>query len=601
MNSFRIGCDRLITWSITSGGEPYDLTGRNIRLKVSTRSAHFFVSPDDFSIDRNKIKWLFRGKDQKYLGPYTITYIENDGMDDMLTFDSCDIFSFVAWSCMENQSSSEDLEISDIDLASDIEVSGIKLQRKLVSVTFQELVSLRNSSGLVPGSFYRITDYMTTTMQESTQSAGHQFDLVVLALSGDTLSERAYAMLHEVESHRELTLTAQNGSTTSYRETEETVDVQGVTYYRWDSIGGGTSVYFNTANPAKGSTPFSQLSNGGMTWDGYFFLNTDPETVYDGDAYFQEAGANLSAWQIWYSLDNDTSRFAWAVPISEGGKGVIYRMIDEFNNDCPYDFKNIVFYSPEDSELSTEYYTFDVANVKDLSITNHCYNNKISPWYNKYIQTLNGIVFKNIQSRDVCHNNRISGNCYNLWFGRNCFFNTIGCDCYSNKFGDTFKFNTLDDTCQNNKFGSDCYSNILGKNCDGIVMSDNCRGNVFYGECESIILGSRCSANEFGVSCKDITLGEKHLNNTFGTECSNIKLPFVYGRRNNFRSGTKNIQITNPETSSTNNQVELYNISLVNDGSTTFTLARRGSDNKILNVVRNSSGVLKIFNIADLV
>ena len=27
----------------------------------------------------------------------------------------------------------------------------------------------------------------------------------------------------------------------------------------------------------------------------------------------------------------------------ESGKGVIYRMIDEFNNDCPYDFKNIQF------------------------------------------------------------------------------------------------------------------------------------------------------------------------------------------------------------------------------------------------------------------
>ena len=40
-----------------------------------------------------------------------------------------------------------------------------------------------------------------------------------------------------------------------------------------------------------------------------------------------------------YCLDNDTSRFAWADEVN--GKGVIYRMIDEFNNDVPYDFKNI--------------------------------------------------------------------------------------------------------------------------------------------------------------------------------------------------------------------------------------------------------------------
>ena len=32
------------------------------------------------------------------------------------------------------------------------------------------------------GSFYRITDYVTTSIQEATQSAGHQFDIIVRAL-----------------------------------------------------------------------------------------------------------------------------------------------------------------------------------------------------------------------------------------------------------------------------------------------------------------------------------------------------------------------------------------------------------------------------------
>lgn len=57
-----------------------------------------------------------------------------------------------------------------------------------------------------------------------------------------------------------------------------------------------------------------------------------------GDQYF--AKSNLSAWRVWYSIDNDTNRFAWA---DENGKGVIYRLIDEWGNDCPYDFKNIRF------------------------------------------------------------------------------------------------------------------------------------------------------------------------------------------------------------------------------------------------------------------
>lgn len=53
------------------------------------------------------------------------------------------------------------------------------------------------------------------------------------------------------------------------------------------------------------------------------------------------ANSNLSAWQIWYCLDNATTRFTWAD--STNGKGVIYRMIDEWGNECGYDFKNIMY------------------------------------------------------------------------------------------------------------------------------------------------------------------------------------------------------------------------------------------------------------------
>ena len=53
------------------------------------------------------------------------------------------------------------------------------------------------------------------------------------------------------------------------------------------------------------------------------------------------ATANLAAWKVWYCLDNDISRFQWADEAN--GRGVIYRLIDEWQNDCPYDFKNVQF------------------------------------------------------------------------------------------------------------------------------------------------------------------------------------------------------------------------------------------------------------------
>ena len=114
----------------------------------------------------------------------------------------------------------------------------------MLSVSYLELVILRDNGQLIPGQQYRITDYITTTIQENTESAGHQFDIIVTADSNNTLSEIARACLHE------------------------------------------------------------------------------------GDTYFSTNYCNLSAWQIWYCLDNDSSRFDWAMKYSYDSDNNLY----EFDN-----------------------------------------------------------------------------------------------------------------------------------------------------------------------------------------------------------------------------------------------------------------------------
>ncbi len=59
----------------------------------------------------------------------------------------------------------------------------------------------------------------------------------------------------------------------------------------------------------------------------------------DTDGYF--ANCNLGKWELKYDLNNDTSKYAWAD--TANGKGVIFFMKDEYNNQLPYDFKNIMF------------------------------------------------------------------------------------------------------------------------------------------------------------------------------------------------------------------------------------------------------------------
>lgn len=67
----------------------------------------------------------------------------------------------------------------------------------LTKVTWQELKDLRDNNRLIAGSLYRITDYNCTTTQENTKSAGHQFDIVLLALSENKLAEEGWAMMHD--------------------------------------------------------------------------------------------------------------------------------------------------------------------------------------------------------------------------------------------------------------------------------------------------------------------------------------------------------------------------------------------------------------------
>lgn len=76
---------------------------------------------------------------------------------------------------------------------------------KMQAVTYADLKAMRDGGELVPGRLYRITDYVTTlpekvssfTGEVMERSAGHVYDLVVVALSGSVLSENALAMLHD--------------------------------------------------------------------------------------------------------------------------------------------------------------------------------------------------------------------------------------------------------------------------------------------------------------------------------------------------------------------------------------------------------------------
>ena len=143
--------------------------------------------------------------------------------------------------------------ISDLSIIRNGASKGVTALQPIQSITYAELVALRDSSSLVPGMQYRITDYDFTTTEEDTDSAHQLFDIIVTADSESILNETARAVHHQYESS-EVTLmgavklykTDMNGYTNEvdtgdYFLLVGTVEVDGVTYYRYDKYEDGAN------------------------------------------------------------------------------------------------------------------------------------------------------------------------------------------------------------------------------------------------------------------------------------------------------------------------------------------------------------------------
>ena len=265
-----------------------------------------------------------------------------------------------------------------------------------------------------------------------------------------------------------------------------------------------------------------------------------------GNSYF--ANADLGKWRLWYSLENDTNRFDWA---TSDGKGVVYRMIDEFGNDCPYDFKNIQFAKPLDS--TTVYcYTFDggwnqqgARRAVDFSLDgsgNFIFGNKIAPYSvevtsSYYMQQkLNAIVFLGYNVEQ----NTFAEDCRDMLFGQktvssaNVKWNKFGNACHDNNFGSLFVWNTVGAnvtectyTYTSSTPQSDvsspiywCHSNTIGDSCNNITLTRSCRGNSFGALNTGINLATGCASNEFGASCAYLDIGRQSVHNAFAPGCA---------------------------------------------------------------------------------
>ena len=496
----------------------------------------------------------------------------------------------------------------------------------VTSITWDELKTLRDSSKLIPGHQYRITDYQCTTTQENTQSAGHQFDIIVTADSTNKLNEKARACLHDGDTYFknsnlaawQLWYSLDNDANRfawadthilvqAYRcpnasvnlSATSTTVINGVTYYYWYDAGYS---YMSSKNPAA---------------------------LKAGDNIYYSITAGLTVPTFVYT--DQTSIIHITRPT-----GVIYRMIDEWNNDCPYDFKNILFKrykitssnssSLEGTYLATKaisdigleidnndskmFYTFSYlgklntqadyngGTLEDASVIGNTlqsddsspygvHGNTIKYYFDigiensKPIQSLNNIVF-------LTYTGEAYYGCYSNSFGNNCTNNSFGNSCTNNSFSDDNQFIIFGDNCIENLFYNSCRKTIFGQRC--------CDNLINY--CNAIVFGDNCNTNYFGQNCNDISFGNNCTNNSFGTGCDHITLGNYY-RLNTFDNGVSYVTFDGDGTGS--KPIQNYHVKhdIVFDFASKYTITAKPGLNYVLSVAKRSDGTVVEYNEAD--
>lgn len=340
------------------------------------------------------------------------------------------------------------------------------------------------------------------------------------------------------------------------------------------------------------------------------------------DTYFSSNGADLTKWQIWYDVNNDTNKYSWAD--TTNGKGVIYRMIDELGNDCPYDFKNILFTR---ASRYTKVYTFNFYDITNAVNTDYslkgqyCYDNIISR--NGFVQqSLPFNVFLNSYSGARCYNNVFNTNCYNNTFNRDTNNNVFGINCYDNTFKNGNHDNIFGNDCVNNSFDYYCVDNIIGNSfqyntvgnnfyhnnisyyCTNHIIGKNFKHNVIGKECHSNSFGDNCEYNTFGDICSNNIFVDYCENIVFGTDCSYIEIghansAYSYNKNITIESGNKYINVYSSDAHNNTNYLQniyiAHNCSGTDQAYTNISTITRNRQYRTT-VAKESNNTLRIYN-----
>lgn len=318
------------------------------------------------------------------------------------------------------------------------------------NVTYAGLVELRDGHGLKPGMLYRITDYVTTTSQANTSSAGRQFDIVVRAVSDRQLSEEATALKHRRSGYID-PLSFCNVSAWQIRYCldndadrfawADTTNGKGVVYYMKDEF--GNEAYYDFKN--------IMFTKSGQYANAYTFsyTYTDPETGVD-------------------VLEEATS----ADP--EAGNVVCF---------------NRILPSSTSGTLSLPFNVFmgvsDYASYHGNVLMDGCTDNRLEHGCNMNVLGAH------------CVGNRFSQNCEENSLGANCSSNMLGVECCYNSIGGGSQSNIIDDYGYGNELGNHVFECFIGAESTHNHLGNGCYSVRIGAYATNVNIGNGCQFVKF--------------------------------------------------------------------------------------------------------
>ena len=421
-----------------------------------------------------------------------------------------------------------------------------------VNVTYMQLKAMRDGGTLVPGQWYRITDFVTTTAQADTRSAGHQFDVIVRADDVNVLNENAYAALHSGDTYFatahpeawELKYCLDNDTarfewadattTTTDAETGDDVTIpngKGVIYYMKDAWGNELPYDFKNIQ-------FKRMKLDGRA--GLVMLASYvEENTYDAEAV--QAMATIAG-QLGSSMGAANVGYYHSLGVGNSvlGSSLSGSYIDYSGNEAVIDPEAtyILMYSVNNKYIyckaSTETYrfTFDYNQVQDMSLKPSTYDNTMARYGGAGTkQKLNNIVFVHYNaSQYPVYGNHFGTDCYNCTFSNRTFCNTFGNNVRYNTFGNYVRYNTFGNELCYNTFGNRLYYNTFGNYVRNNTFGNSVYYNTFGNYVQYVIYGENIRTLGSYFYYNIIENGNQHLilhcteTTSSSVLCKNIKI-----------------------------------------------------------------------------